>query len=79
MQQVERPERSPATTQTLGGLAGQPFRPWVASPWTKYRWPRKNTMIIGIVVITLAARTTSHSISPPWPNWSSTALSPAAR
>src|SRR5205823_2467700 len=36
----------------------QPLRPWVAIPSTKYRWPRKKTMIIGMVASTVAATIT---------------------
>ena len=45
-------------------------------PSMKCRWPRKNRMIIGTVVITLAVTMISQCHSPPKPNWSSSDLSP---
>lgn len=55
---------------------GQFFAPVVAIPSTKCRWARKNSTIIGMVVMTLAVTTISQFQLPPKPNWSSRALSP---
>ena len=55
----------------------QPLLPVVAMPWTKCRWPRKNRMIIGTVVMTLAVTMISQWNSPPNPNWSTQRLQAA--
>jgi DNA-binding LacI/PurR family transcriptional regulator len=57
-------------------VAGQPLRPVVAMPLTMCRWAIAKSTIIGMVAMTLAARTISHSCSPAWPNRSTITFRP---